>query len=305
MASIAGSGLLVAAIPPWRPIVVEMPSSLAELRANGLNPTQHAAFTHWRAHERMVWSNTVIGPNDDPGDFYNPDDHILENVIIDWYVRTRMSQDPEEDEADFEDETGFYANPLFDSSITEEEILGSMTVITISTTHDNTIPSGYDDIARSHKLALAEMKGICPVCKEAMSATRYRTSCAHIACAECMIGWLKYQSSCPDCRKDEVHEQAILIQLNEGDEPAHSVDPSNDEVKNQSPEQLTEGRMHAGDESQNDGVVCGGATEEIPPGDTLDDQVKNKEGERIDHKGEVGDGHDEDELGLDGEMISE
>ncbi|KJX98232.1 hypothetical protein TI39_contig426g00008 [Zymoseptoria brevis] len=286
---------------PWRPIVVDLPSSLAELRANGLNPAQHAAFTHWRAHERMVWSNTVIGSNDDPEDFYNPDDHILENVIIDWYVRTRMSQDPEEDEADFEDGSGFYANPLFDSSTTEEEILGSMTVITISATHDHTDPPGHDNIARSHKLALAEMKGICPVCKEAISATRYRTSCAHIACAECMIGWLKYQSSCPDCRKALVHEQAILIQLNESDEPVRSLDPSSDEVKNQSLDQLTEGMMRAGDESQNVSVVCGGATEEIPTGDTLNDQVKSKDGERTDQEGEVGDGHDEDELGLDGE----
>ncbi|SMQ52745.1 unnamed protein product [Zymoseptoria tritici ST99CH_3D1] len=241
----------------WQPIRVDMPDSLAELRTKGLNQAQVQAFLHWRAHQRVVWLHAIIGPNDDPDDFYNPDAQSHDDVIVEWYVRTLMSQDPEEDEAEFEDATGFYANPLYDPSTSEKDIMNSMPVITISAHNNHTIPAGHEDIARTHKQNLEEMEGKCPVRKGAISSTRYFTSCQHTGCAECIIGWLKYQSSCPTCRKDVMHEQAILIQLQESGGPANSLD---DDAGGQGSEQLATGEMRAGNEVQEDALVCAEAT---------------------------------------------
>ncbi|EGP86000.1 uncharacterized protein MYCGRDRAFT_94667 [Zymoseptoria tritici IPO323] len=207
----------------WQPIVVRLPNSLQELRSGLLNPAQLESFHHWQEHEFAVWFQTTPDANEHVDDFYDP--FADTDPVATWYTMAHIHEMGNQVETveNFEAPSWTYANPLYTEEQSEEEIIASLPLVTITASLP-TASLGNDDTAneaalQKHKMML-ECMGGCRICGEAISGIGYAAQCGHVCCVGEMIEWLKFQSSCPSCREVLKHEDSCLVQMADAEEAA-------------------------------------------------------------------------------------
>ncbi|KJX98221.1 hypothetical protein TI39_contig426g00007 [Zymoseptoria brevis] len=204
----------------WQPIVVRLPNSLQELRGGLLNTAQQESLHHWQEHEFELWFQTTPAATDRPDDHYEPLTDT--DPVATWYIMARIYEmrNQVDTAEDFEAPSWTYANPLYTEEQSEEEIIASLPLVTITASLPTAI-LGNDDAAeetvqQKHKIILKCMKE-CRICGEAI-LLGYGAECGHVSCVGEMIEWLKFQSSCPDCRKVLKHEDSCLVRMDDAEE---------------------------------------------------------------------------------------
>ncbi|SMR55551.1 unnamed protein product [Zymoseptoria tritici ST99CH_1E4] len=207
----------------WQPIVVRLPNSLQELRGGLLNPGQLEAFHHWQENELALWFQTTPDANDHPDDYYEPLTDT--DPVATWYTMAHIHemQSHIETAENFEAPSWTYANPLYAEDRSDEDIIASMPLTTISADDPPIDPA--NDVA-TNEAAIRKHEGVikcmgdCRICGEAISGIGYAAQCGHVCCVGEMIKWLKFQSSCPSCRKVLKHEDSCLVQMADDKEAA-------------------------------------------------------------------------------------